>query len=475
MHSMKKFFLFLALSAALYSEDVPYRFEGIYSDDGDRRFFLMAYYLPYNPNIIGFSSNPGQPRSCEKWWPNGSFRTLDLFQSPDPRMPCDFLWIEGEGEEQQILEQNGSLLGLARVIYTTTHLENGGASYKNLKAFLEARSFKLLSHWFWEGKSGHAIFVKRELVDTAMKTLNYPSPISWESAPDPIDLKRFLKKAENKPRGHSYEGIDYIYMINLDERPDKFFRTAFNLQLYGIDPYRFSAFNGWKLTVPDLDELGVKLLPGTFKDLFMGSRFVGQGERVFTTNEFLKQDGGSWFTIGMSRGAVGIVLSHLSILQDALDSGYRTIWVMEDDVEVVSDPQAIPRLIRELDRLIGDWDILFTDIDTKDTSGRHVPCRAMAARPNFRSEPIHHLFERFYSVNNEISRVGMRYGAYSMIIRRSGMMKILSYYKNYRIYLPYDIDFWMIPELKMYSASFDIVSHRAGSPSDNSFPNYLDQ
>ena len=69
----------------------------------------------------------------------------------------------------------------------------------------------------------------------------------------------------------------------------------------------------------------------------------------------------------------------------------------------------------------------------------------------------------------------MRYGAYSMILRRSAMEKILSFYQNFRIYLPYDLDYWLIPTLKMYAPASDIVSHKTGSASDNSFPNYLDQ
>lgn len=31
------------------------------------------------------------------------------------------------------------------------------------------------------------------------------------------------------------------------------------------------------------------------------------------------------------------MLSHLSVLKDALDSGYETIWVMEDDIHIIQD------------------------------------------------------------------------------------------------------------------------------------------
>ena len=43
------------------------------------------------------------------------------------------------------------------------------------------------------------------------------------------------------------------------------------------------------------------------------------------SNEFIKKtdEKKTYFTLGMSRGAIGIILSHLSILQDAYDSGYK--------------------------------------------------------------------------------------------------------------------------------------------------------
>jgi len=51
----------------------------------------------------------------------------------------------------------------------------------------------------------------------------------------------------------------------------------------------------------------------------------------------------------MSRGAIGIILSHLSVLQDAYDAGYETIWVMEDDIELLGNPHSVSDLISELE------------------------------------------------------------------------------------------------------------------------------
>ena len=37
------------------------------------------------------------------------------------------------------------------------------------------------------------------------------------------------------------------------------------------------------------------------------------------------------------------------------------------------------------------------------------------------------------------------------------MKKILDYYRAYRIYLPYDLDFWLVPDIKLYCVYKDIV------------------
>src|ERR1700744_788748 len=81
--------------------------------------------------------------------------------------------------------------------------------------------------------------------------------------------------------------------------------------------------------------------------------------------------GRTYFCHCLSRGAIGIVMSHLSILQDAYDSGYETIWVMEDDIEFIRNPLVISDLIDKLDTIVGKsgWDILFTDRDTKSQQG----------------------------------------------------------------------------------------------------------
>lgn len=430
----------------------------------------MAYFLPYNPNILAFTDHIETGLKCAEWWPKGTFCTSDQ----NKNHKWDFLWIDSDGLELDILHNCSDILKEATAIYTTTHFFDEGIYFKNLQFLLELSEFKLLSHWYWETDKGEALFIKKDIFNAMMRSLNYlpQEPRFQQGSSFTYDLTRFFHRAEHKAPQHKMDEIDYIYMINLDERPEKFAQASKALLSFGISPYRFSAVNGWKLPFATLGMIGARFLPGMMQEKFMGSVFREIDGEEFCNHELIQENGTPYFSLGISRGAIGMVLSHLSVLQDAYDSGYNTIWVMEDDVEALEDPKEIPGLIRDLDRLVDDWDILFTDTDTKDRHGNHVPCRALAARPNFNMEMLPSFLSRFYAINSDFSRIGMRYGSYSMIIRRTGMKKILNYFKTYGLFLPYDMDYWLIPDLKLYCVNRDIISHRADAPSDNSVPGY---
>ena len=64
-----------------------------------------------------------------------------------------------------------------------------------------------------------------------------------------------------------------------------------------------------------------------------------------------------------------------------------------------------------------------------------------------------------------------------MIIRRSGMKKILNFIKVYRIFFPYDMDFIfpsdMYSDIQMFTLFDDVISNQVDSISDNGGPSYL--
>jgi len=265
--------------------------------------------------------------------------------------------------------------------------------------------------------------------------------------------------------------IDFIYTINLDQRPEKFKNCTDQLSPYDIHPFRFSAVNGWELTLEMVNDVGVKYAPGMAKQLW-GTCYLPGGNWE-PHHEILQVEGRNYFCHCMARGPIGIVLSHLSVLKDAYDSGYNTIWVMEDDIQVMRDPHLISSLIRKLDKAVGKkgWDILFTDRDTKNQKGEYVPCLGYAKRPNYTPKNPGRFAVR-KQVGTDFMQVGARYGAYSMIVRRSGMKKILDFINRYHIFLPYDMDFYMPEDIRLFAVIDDVVSTQPQAISDNGAPNY---
>jgi len=281
----------------------------------------------------------------------------------------------------------------------------------------------------------------------------------------------YFKKIGEKTNHNQFRNIDFIYMINLDQRPEKFERSKLLLSLYGIYPYRFSAVNGWELSLEAVTALGVTYR-ASMPNRPMGTYFVDSAPPQ-PVDEEIQVEGRSYYCHCMSLGAIGCVLSHLSILQDAYDSGYQTIWILEDDVEIHQNPYLLSDLIDALDRLVGKegWDVLFTDQDSKNPKGEYVPCLSFAKRPDFTPANPDRFAQR-KEISDQFKRIGARYGSYSMIIRRGGMKKLLDFFKLHKIFFPYDLEYTLPDDIQLYALTSDVVSTTPGSPTDIGKPNY---
>ncbi|MBX7066666.1 MAG: glycosyltransferase family 25 protein [Parachlamydiales bacterium] len=304
------------------------------------------------------------------------------------------------------------------------------------------------------------------------------------------NIDSHLKKAPNK-EDNAIRNIDFIYMINLDRRPEKFALSCTQLGLYGITPYRFSAVNGWELTYNDIQDVGLRFTPDmqggfwatTFRkkregesstpemrEGHCGNSYPFYGDFIWE-QQILGQYGIVYFCHCMERGTIGIALSHISVLQDGWDSGFKTLWVMEDDIEVVRDPNILSELIDELDRIDPDWDILFTDRDIRDQNGNYIPATAAAKRPDFVSPND---FTQNTQVSQNLRRIGARYGAHSMIVHRRGMQKLLQFFEKHQIFLPYDMEFTLPEGIRLYTVTDDVVTNLKRGLSDNGHPRYLE-
>jgi GR25 family glycosyltransferase involved in LPS biosynthesis len=294
---------------------------------------------------------------------------------------------------------------------------------------------------------------------------------SWLSA----HLQDHLKKFDSSSDAHRMRNIDFIYLINLDQRPEKLQMSLSQLEPFGIHPYRFSAVNGWELTLEEINDVGLKYSPEMEGGCMATSyRLDGHFE---PSHEVMLNYGQTYFCHCMSRGAIGIVLSHLCILQNAYDAGFETIWVMEDDIQVMEDPRVLSDLIEKLDDAVGkeNWDILFTDRDIRDRDGYPKACYWAAKRPDFGAFSRANDYAMRTLVSPNFIRIGARWGAHSMIVRRSGMKKLLQFFKAHQIFFPYDMDFIFPIGIKLYTVIEDVVSNLPTASSDNGGPNYLTQ
>lgn len=261
---------------------------------------------------------------------------------------------------------------------------------------------------------------------------------------------------------HQLKNIDYIYLINLDQRPEKLEKSLQQLGMHGIYPQRFSAIYGWHLPPEVMQDISLVYEEGMLCDQW--ATYYPLGKSLEPAYDFLREDciGKPYFCYWMSPGAVGCALSHLSILQDAYDSGYETIWVMEDDIFIHGDPLRLPGLIEKLDDLVGkdNWDILYTDSETllgapfeEDLPFEHW----WMWRPDIPIEDLS-VYNKREKVSEDFVKIISRWRTHSMIIRRSGIKKILDYLKACKIYNPLDHEICLTPGINLYMLRYNLVT-----------------
>ena len=275
-----------------------------------------------------------------------------------------------------------------------------------------------------------------------------------------------LKKCESTalvPCGQ-IDKIDYIYLINLDKRTDRLDAALKALNTYGILPYRFSAIYGQDLSAETLKAIALRYSQSMTQNHW-ATVITEQGTLEY---EFLRPSTiyKPIFSEWMNLGAIGCALSHLSVLQDAYDASYETIWVLEDDIEIKKDPHEITDLIEKLDSLTnGLWDILYTDCDQYQEGSLLKEKLWWMWRPDLDS-----FNQRNFIHQNKISpdfiKIGSRSRTHSMVIRRSGIKKILEHFKNHHFFLPIDHEIAFAENIQLYMPLYPVVTYNKENPSD---------
>lgn len=269
-----------------------------------------------------------------------------------------------------------------------------------------------------------------------------------------------LKKIEGKTGSTPIEGIGCLYLINLDERPEKLERSQSELARYELSPQRFSAIYGWSLPPGVLDDIGL---------VFQHGMWTGREAALLCqpSGEFSLRcldgscNGKTCFSYWISKGAIGCTLSHLSVLKDAFDAGYPAAWVLEDDIIAAQDPRKMSAYIEELSSIAGEdgWDLLYTDapyLTGIDLGGDILKQLPWMWRPDM---PFFDLRQIATSCDSgSFVKIGSRIRAHSLIVSRAGMKKILGFYETHGIFMPYDHELFFIPDIRAYAIKENVVT-----------------
>jgi GR25 family glycosyltransferase involved in LPS biosynthesis len=239
----------------------------------------------------------------------------------------------------------------------------------------------------------------------AMCSLLRISSFAGETSLTP--LPAFLTPIEIIEEESGIEDVDCVYVINLKERQERWLSVKEQFSSHKININRVDAVNGWKI-------------PAESRSTLIDPRLSALRKMMLTGGE------------------VGCILSHLSVYQDALERGFETIWVCEDDIRFHGRPEELPSLLEELFFLDPDWDLLYTEHS-------RLGVRMQRHRP----EQIPYI-ALDQSISDNLARTHGRFGTQSMILSRQGLEKIMFYFYTRYLWSPIDLDLHYIG-LREYS------------------------
>lgn len=252
----------------------------------------------------------------------------------------------------------------------------------------------------------------------------------YASSKEDFPISKYLIPIEINEFNTGLDFIDCIYVINLDHRTERWENINRFFEKYNLGVNRVSAVNGWEFSKDD------------------------QAKAT------------SPYGLRMSPGALGCLLSHVSILKDAYDRGFSAIWIMEDDAEILEDPTSLVPIISTLFAIDPEWDVLYTDKGYRLGNGRYIEGWWLDSRPDQQSHPLEYYLTQ-ENCNEDIMRIRSRIGTHSMIITRNGIKKLLDYFISRPIWTAIDVDMHDTPDIREYSCRRDIVSNTVGGfPSD---------
>lgn len=269
------------------------------------------------------------------------------------------------------------------------------------------------------------------------------------------DITYYCKKALHKSESHSLSGIDYVYLINRHKDLNKFKMLKKMFQKYNITPYRYQAVESSALDYKTLFNIGFNLGHGMYP---INGLLLSKSGKTISLQEFpMCREKSTYFHKQMTIWGIASNLSYLSVIFDAYKSKYDAAWVMTDVVKIKKDPNVISGYLALLNTEHPDWDILYTDIDSRERRPLVYDDVTTPIRPDMDFAPPEFYKERA-TTEYPTGRLGLRTGAYSFIISKRGIKKIVDFYKLNQFFIPFEIEIQIIPGIKSFVLRDEVVT-----------------
>lgn len=255
----------------------------------------------------------------------------------------------------------------------------------------------------------------------------------------------YLSKV-NQFENPGIKGIDAVVCINLKVRPEKWITVREKFKNFNINLQRFDAVNGWE------------------------SSHIDEVRKCFCytnnqTNDNQVKD--------LTNGELGVYLSHLSLWEQGLKHNLNTLWIVEDDADIKSDPNVMSKLVQHLESIDPKWDCLYTDAHFWNNLAilpfqkrkRFIVnmahymkrCRPRLITRNFPEIKNPNYYGRESVVSPYLKRVYARWGLHSVIFSKRGLKKLVDYFHKVKVILPADGEIFLVPDLRMYTVRRDVV------------------
>lgn len=268
-----------------------------------------------------------------------------------------------------------------------------------------------------------------------------------------------FKKCLHKRAYHDIAGVDYIYMINAKKDLSLFRRQKKAFAKYNIVPYRFNAVDPDSLTYKAISNIGVKAFNTKYEWEALCIKKYKKGWLM--APKIMRDANATYFGLNMNMDKIARNLDFLSVIYDAYKSKKNCVWIMEDDVDIVVDPNILTGYLIALRTNDSKWDVLYTDAADQVSYASNEDVFIDCARPDvdlnaleyYRPKP-----DEPRTMDSDVSKASFRVYSYSFLLSRDGMKKILSYYHKHRFFIPFSLEMQLIPNMHVYSLREPIVT-----------------